>query len=140
METLFIDLNLVEVVGLEACKHHGPSTLDFRTLAKSGQLPLPFLRGCGLPDKLIDNLHSLLLPQTIQFYSCFISDNHTDKAFARRLHDTLQGRGIRCWRDEKQLRPGDDIHEEVDRGIRLWDKVLFALLLKGLADELVGGQ
>jgi hypothetical protein len=65
-----------------------------------------------------------LLPQAIQFYSCFISYNHIDKAFARRLHDTLQGRGIRCRLDEKQLRPGDDIHEEVDRGIVLWDKVL----------------
>jgi hypothetical protein len=36
----------------------------------------------------------------------------------------LQGHGIRCWLDEKQLRPGDDIREEIDRGIRLWDKVL----------------
>ena len=36
----------------------------------------------------------------------------------------MQGRGVRCWLDEKQLRPGDDIHEEIDRGIRLWDKVL----------------
>jgi hypothetical protein len=61
------------------------------------------------------------LSQAIQFFSCFIRYNHTDKAFARRLHDTLQGHGIRCWLDEKQLRPGDDIHEEVDRGIRLWD-------------------
>lgn len=98
-------MNLADVVGLEACAHLGPSILDYRTLAQSGQLPLAFLRGCGLPDKLIDYLPSLLLPQAIQFYSCFISYNHTDKAFARRLHDTLQGRGIRCWLDEKQLGP-----------------------------------
>ena len=32
--------------------------------------------------------------------------------------------GIRCWLDEHQLLPGDDIYEMVDRGIRLWDKVL----------------
>ena len=62
--------------------------------------------------------------QPIQFYSCFISYSHADKAFARRLHDALQGRGIRCWLDEKQLLPGHDIADEVDRGIRLWDKVL----------------
>jgi len=60
----------------------------------------------------------------IQFYSCFISYSHEDKPFARRLHDTLQGQGIRCWLDEKQILPGDDIYEHVDRGIRLWDKVL----------------
>jgi hypothetical protein len=65
-----------------------------------------------------------LTAQAIQFYSCFISYSHADKAFARRLHDGLQGRGIRCWLDEKQLLPGHDIADEVDRGIRLWDKVL----------------
>ena len=41
-----------------------------------------------------------------------------------RLHDALQARGVRCWLDEKQMLPGDDIYEQVDRGIRLWDKVL----------------
>ena len=62
--------------------------------------------------------------QPIQFYSCFISYSHADKAFARRLHDALQGRGIRCWLDEHQLLPGDKIYAAVDQGIRLWDKVL----------------
>ena len=60
----------------------------------------------------------------IEFYSCFISYSHSDKPFARRLHDQLQGRGIRCWLDEHQLLPGDDIYQHVDRGIRLWDKIL----------------
>ncbi|HEY2171903.1 MAG TPA: toll/interleukin-1 receptor domain-containing protein, partial [Candidatus Angelobacter sp.] len=60
----------------------------------------------------------------IEFYSCFISYSHADKPFARKLHDTLQSRGIRCWLDEHQLLPGDDIYHEVDRGIRLWDKML----------------
>ena len=123
-ETLFVDTSLTNVLGLDACVHRGPSVLDHRTLALSSQLPRPFLRGCGLLEKFIEYLPSLLLPQAIDFYSCFISYNHGDKAFARRLHDTLQGRGIRCWLDERQLRPGDDIHEEIDRGIRRWDKVL----------------
>jgi hypothetical protein len=122
-ETAFGNTNLRDAKGLDACVHFGPSTIDHRTLVRSGTLPLVFLRGCGLPDKLIEYLPSLL-SEAIQFYSCFISYNHTDKAFARRLYDTLQGRGIRCWLDEKQLLPGDDIHEAVDRGIRFWDKVL----------------
>lgn len=65
-----------------------------------------------------------ILNEALQFFSCFVSYNHVDKVFAQRLHDVLQGRGIRCWRDEKQLLPGHDIYEEVDRGIRLWDKTL----------------
>ncbi len=122
-ETIWSNVNLKTALGIETIAHMGSSVIDFRTLAQSGPLPLVFLRGCGLPDNLITYLPSLL-NQPIQFYSCFISYNHTDKAFARRLHDTLQGRGIRCWLDEKQLFPGDDIYEHVDRGIRHWDKVL----------------
>ena len=67
---------------------------------------------------------SWLLNQAIEFYSCFISYSHAEKPFAYRLHDTLQSRGIRCWLDEHQVLPGDDIYDQVDRGIRLWDKVL----------------
>lgn len=59
-----------------------------------------------------------------RFYTCFISYSHVDAPFARELYSTLQMRGVSCWLDEKQLRPGDDIYEEVDRGIRQWDKVL----------------
>src|SRR6185312_2663634 len=91
-ETVFGDSNLTDAVGLETCVHMGPSILDHRTFLKSGQLPLAFLRGCGLPDTLIEYLPSLL-NQPIQFYSCFISYSHHDKDFARRLHDALQGKG-----------------------------------------------
>ena len=47
-----------------------------------------------------------------------------DKPFSIRLHDALQSKGIRCWLDEKQLLPGDDISTELERGIHLWDKFL----------------
>jgi len=123
-ETIFGNTNLKEVVGLDNLHHYGPSTIDQRTLARNWPLPEVFLRGCGLSDELITYLPSLLSPGAIQFYSCFISYSHADKSFARCLHDTLQGRGIRCWLDEKQLLPGDDIYHRVDEGIRLWDKVL----------------
>ncbi|MGD0567028.1 MAG: toll/interleukin-1 receptor domain-containing protein [Candidatus Sulfotelmatobacter sp.] len=121
--TLFGGTNLKKAQGLDSCIHHGPSVIDLRTLAQSGPLPLAFLRGCGVSETLIEYLPSLL-NEPIQFYSCFISYSHADKSFARRLHDTLQGRGIRCWLDEKQLLPGHNIYDEVDRAIRLWDKVL----------------
>ena len=65
-----------------------------------------------------------MVGRPFEFYSCFISYNHTDRSFTRRLHDQLQGRGIRCWLDEHQILPGDDIYEQIDRGIRFWDKVL----------------
>lgn len=122
-EVIFTDTNLADVKGLDQCVHIGPSTIDHRTLTKSGPLPINFLRGCGLPDPWIECLPSLI-GSPVEFYSCFISYSHIDKSFARRLHDQLQGYGIRCWFDEHQLLPGDNIYEQVAHGIRLWDKVL----------------
>jgi uncharacterized protein YjbI with pentapeptide repeats len=120
----FYDMDLSEAIGLETVNHLGPSSIGVETIVKSkGQIPELFLRGAGLPDEIIS--YSLSLHgKAIEFYSCFISYNHKDKVFARRLHDTLQGRGIRCWLDEHQLLPGDDLFHEIDRGIKLWDKVL----------------
>jgi hypothetical protein len=122
-ETNFANVNLASVNGLNNCRHLGPSTIDHRTLQLSGSLPLSFLRGVGLPDNLINYLPSLL-NQTIQFYSVFISYSHADKSFAQRLYNELQGHGIRCWLDEHQMLPGDDIFDRIDHGIRLWDKIL----------------
>ena len=100
------------------------SHIDIHTLYKSkGNIPEVFLRGCGVPEEFITFIPSLT-GKAIEFCSCFISYSHADKTFARRVHDTLQGRGIRCWLDEHQMLPGDDIYEQVDRGIRYWDKVL----------------
>ena len=138
-ETIISSVDLSTCKNLETIRHRGPSTFDIRTLQRSGPLPLVFLRGVGLPEQLINYLPSLL-GQAIQHYSCFISYNHTDISFARRLEDQLQGRGIRCWRDEHQLLPGDDIHEAIDRGIRLWDKVLLCASQASLTSWWVDGE
>jgi hypothetical protein len=122
--TIFGDVDLSSVKGLETVYHSGPSIIGIDTLYKSGgRIPEVFLRGCGVPEDFIE-LTKGMFNKAIDFYSCFISYSHDDKAFARRVHDTLQMRGIRCWLDEHQMLPGDDIYEEVQRGIRYWDKVL----------------
>jgi hypothetical protein len=46
---------------------------------------------------------------------------------ARRLSDRLQNGGVRCWLDEHQLRPGQDIYEMVDRTLRATDRVLLCV-------------
>ena len=75
-----------------------------------GQIPEVFLRGCGIPENFIQ-YKSSSIRDGIEFYSCFISYGSEDKAFAGMLHDTLQGKGIRCWLDEYQIQPGDVVHE-----------------------------
>jgi hypothetical protein len=125
-QTIFGYNDLSKVEGLETIYHRAPSTLDINTIyISNGNIPKIFLRGCGVPEDFITHMQDLIVgEQPIQFYSCFISYSHDDKSFARRLHDALQGRGIRCWLDEHELLPGQKIFTEVDRGIRLWDKVL----------------
>jgi Pentapeptide repeats (8 copies) len=114
IETFFVNVDLTNVIGLDTSEHLGPSSIDFRTLQKSPNLPLAFLRGVGLPDRLIDNLPSLL-NQAIEFYSCFISYSSKDQGFAERLHDAepwcaLLVRSSRHahWRkDHRRSRRGD---------------------------------
>src|SRR5258707_6094959 len=70
--------NLTGVIGLETCQHYGPSIIDHRTLQRSKSLPLSFLRGMGLPERMIDYQPSLF-DQAIQYYSCFISYTSNDR-------------------------------------------------------------
>jgi TIR domain/Pentapeptide repeats (8 copies) len=122
--TILANVDLTTARGLETVSHIGPSTIGIDTLYRShGNIPEVFLRGAGVPEEFITYIKSLV-GRPFEFYSCFISYNHTDQSFARRLHDQLQGRGIRCWLDEHKMLPGDDIYEQIDRGIKFWDKVL----------------
>jgi hypothetical protein len=135
VQASFTDVDLSEAIGLAEAKHGGPSSIGIETLIKSkGRIPEQFLRGCGLPQDFITYLPSLVT-HPISFYSCFISHSHADKAFAHALYDRLQAQGIRCWLDEHQLLPGDDLHDGIDRGIRLWDKVLLCASESSLKDS-----
>jgi hypothetical protein len=136
VETVFINTNLRGAEGLDTCHHVGPSTIDHRTLAKSGPLPLPFLRGCGLPDQFIDYLPSLF-NQAIQFYSCFISYSTKDHGFAERLHADLQNKGVRCWFAPHDIHGGRKLHEQIDEAIRLYDKLLLILSDHSMQSEWV---
>ncbi len=130
--TVFGEVDLTEVVGLEMILHLGPSTIGVDTIFKSrGKIPEVFLRGAGVPEIFIEYLPSLRA-SPLEFYSCFISYSHHDKAFARRLHDGLQGRGIRCWLDDHQLQFGDKIRDRITEGIKIWDKVLFCASAESL--------
>lgn len=138
--TVFAETLFFRPKGLETIFHMRSSSVGIDTLLYSNpRLPEVFLRGCGLPETLITYLPSML-GTAIDFYSCFISYSHTDQSFARRLHDTLQGRGIRCWLDEHQMNPGDDIYKEVDRGIKLWDKVLLCASQQSLTSWWVDNE
>lgn len=130
------DTDLTNVKGLDTCKHLSPSTIDHVTLSKSGRLPLKFLRGCGLPDTLIEFLPSLL-NEPIQFYACFISYSNKDQKFADRLYADLQSKGVRCWLATEDLKIGDRIRTGIDEAIRLHEKLLLVLSKHSIASDWV---
>ncbi len=136
-EVILANTDLTAAKGLDACEYGGPSTVDHRTLAKSGKLPLPFLRGCCLPDALINNYLPSLLNEPVQLYSCFISYSHQDEAFARRLHDALQSGGVRCWYAPEKIQGGKKLHEQIEEAIWEHDKLLIVLSEHSMNSEWV---
>ncbi|MEX2450623.1 MAG: TIR domain-containing protein [Rhodospirillales bacterium] len=122
----FINVNLGNVKNLQKCSFHDHSMLDHRTLFKSGILPDSFYRGWGLPDIFIEYLPSLL-NQPIQMFSCFISYSTVDEKFAKRLHADLQAKGIRCWFAPHDMKIGARMREDIDKAIKIYDKILLVL-------------
>jgi TIR domain/Pentapeptide repeats (8 copies)/Pentapeptide repeats (9 copies) len=133
--TIFSDVDLSGCKNLESIHHMGPSTIDIRTLQRSGPLPLSFLRGVGLPEKLIDYLPSLLGEAT--YYSCFISYSTKDDDFVHRLYADLQDKGVRCWFAPHDLPIGAKTLDTIDEAIRLRDKVLLVLSEASIASDWV---
>ena len=136
LETVFANIDLSDTKGLDSCTHDGPSVLDLRTLEKSRDLPLAFLRGCGLPDSYIEYLPAIL-GKPLEFYNCFISYSSKDKAFAERLNADLQDKGVRCWFASEDMKIGADIADTIDRTIRARDKVLLILSRNSIASPWV---
>lgn len=115
-----------------------PCNIDLKTIEKSSKgikgntekthSLSEFFNDCGIPKEIISVFQSWTSEdqkiEEFDYYSCFISYNHSDKQFARELHDALVENGIQCWLDEHQVFPGDDILDQIDEGIRNWDKVL----------------
>jgi hypothetical protein len=103
-----------------------------------GKISAAFLRGCGVPDALIEYLPALLgAMQPIQFYSCFISYSAKDKAFALRLHQQMQAEHLRVWFAPEDLKGGQKLHEQLDEAIRVYDKLVLILSEHSMQSEWV---
>jgi len=120
-----ITSDLSETKGLDSVIHGFPSTLSIKTLRYfKDALPEKFLRGCGIEEKEIVHFRSRIgSPAKSHFW--FINYSLEDSAFAIKLHDTLQGRGIRCWLDDKEILADDNMYEIADWGIPVYHKLLF---------------
>jgi hypothetical protein len=134
--TVFSNLNLSNVRGLDKLHHESASSVGIDTLFRSGGLPESFLRGCGVPEEFIGYANSLI-GKRIEYYSSFISYSSRDEAFARRLYEALQRKGIRTWYAPENLKIGDRIRARIDESIRVHDKLILVLSTHSVASNWV---
>jgi hypothetical protein len=107
----------------------------FRSRAR---IPEAFLRGCGVPETLIEYLPSLIGGmEPIQFYSCFISHSSKDQDFADRLHSRMVQEKLRAWYAPEDMRGGRKSLDQIDRAIRVHDKLLLVLPRASMASDWV---
>lgn len=144
-ETMFVAVDLSKTKSLEACIHIGPSSLDHRTLQRSGRLPLAFLQGCGLSDweieaaklhepaltseqitDIVNRIDDLRSTRPIQTHKLFISYSHADSVFIEHMQRHLNERGIRYWHDEHDA-PAGPLENIVGGAIRDNPTVLLVL-------------
>jgi hypothetical protein len=127
-------VDLSKAVNLDKALHVMPSPIgaDTLRLTAAGLSSMPelawrsifrFLSSAGLDDEILSIVRSWI-GKPVEFYSTFLSHSSLDKEFARKLYADLQAVGIRCWFDEKEILPGDNIFDRIDQGIRLWDKLI----------------
>jgi hypothetical protein len=136
--TSFGFLDLSTAIGLATVVHLAPSSIGWETLHKSrGALPREFMRGCGVPDTLIDALLNQFREHRSGFHSCFISYSHQDESFAAQLNRRLRASGVRVWYAPESMRAGRLIEDEIREASRLYDKVLLVLSSYSMQSEWV---
>jgi len=135
--SMFSNVDLSVVKGLDRVIHNWPSTVGIDTIYRSkGKIPEVFLRGCGVPDQFIAQIAPLFI-KPIQYYSCFISYNHKDGDFAKRLHSRLRDSQIRVWFSPEDIKGGAKLYEQIDRAIQVHDRLLLVLSENSLQSEWV---
>lgn len=147
--TLFVGIDLSGIKNLSTCVHHYPSHLGLDTILLSkGLIPDEFLRACRI-DPVIQRLLTGDQPsQTDAFYewhaqsgsplrldSCFISYSTDDKRFAERLQNALNARGVDYWYAPVHAEWGRKLTAQIDRQIRLRDRVILICSESSLSDS-----
>lgn len=137
MGTVISNTDLSVAAGLDCVRHRGPSSIAIDTfLLSKGRIPESFIQGVGVPDIFIQYA-AALVGAAFEYYSTFVSYSSKDEALAQRLYADLQAHGVRCWFAPEDLKIGDKFRTEIDRAIRVHDKLLLLLSVNSVLSDWV---
>lgn len=147
-ETHLVDLQVDALCSVSDLLRRGPSSIDWRTVARSYRHPRlkQFMIDCGVPpvfaEFMIDcakaegemNIRAML-------QSTFISYGGPDELFARKLHEALRAAGVVTFFFPESATLGERISDEVFRRIQEHDRVLLvcsraSLVRVGVVNEI----
>lgn len=146
VKTVFSLTDLSTCIGLETIRHIGPSIIDGNTtILDYKNLPVKFLKGCGLKDwqieaiklndpdihesqitDLVYEIDRLRNKSPIQPYSVFISYSRKDEEFVERIEKVFNENGIRFWRDVHHATAGP-LEKQISSAIHINPTVLLVL-------------
>lgn len=86
-------------------------------------------------DQLVSAMRIINRARGIEL-SCFISYSHRDEGFAKKLYSRMKRSKLRVWLAAEDLGDGK-IHEQLERSIRLHDKLLLVLSNNSMSSEWV---
>jgi uncharacterized protein YjbI with pentapeptide repeats len=129
-QTVMLDIDLGPLCEAKV-RHESPSTVDWRSVAKSIRAPnlKAFLIGTGMPEVFVEymvecarSLDKEALFAMMQ--STFISYGGPDEEFARKLHEALQKNGVRTFLSSEHAVPGEKLHRMMRKGVNEHDRVI----------------
>lgn len=86
-------------------------------------------------DQLVSAMRIINRARGIEL-SCFISYSHKDEPFAKKLYSYMKKRNLNVWLATEDLGDGK-IHEQIERSIRVYDKLLLVLSNNSMSSEWV---
>ena len=126
--------------GLDSVVHLCRSVVDIHSvLCFRDELPVKFLRGCGLSEEEIAHFQERL-KNPVRLTSCFISYCSPDEPFATRLHNDLQAAGVRCWKWNHEAQVCEELMSLVEPDPGNHDKIVLIASRHSLAYEPVNEE
>jgi len=131
--TTLTDLDLSTTKGLGYVFHIGPSSIGIDTWQRSrGEHMAEFLRNAGVPRECV-----FRESDGEDFDSCFISYAMEDEEFVDRLYADLKAHRVDCWYAPQEMKGGRKLRAQIDRAIRLHDRLLLILSPHSMDSEWV---